>query len=354
MKTTPLSLGPLMVDLEGLTLTDAERALLLEPSVGGVILFARNFQNPEQLIELTEQIHQLRKPKLIIAVDQEGGRVQRFKEGFTLLPAPNRFQRWYNQHPKSALATAREIGWLMASELLACGVDMSFAPVLDLNYGTSDVVTSRAYHRKPDAVSQLARETVIGMREAGMQAVGKHFPGHGYIKADSHIANPVDDRPYRDLKMADLIPFERLIRAGIAGIMPSHVIYSQIDQQPAGYSVTWLQKILRQQLRFEGVIFSDDLSMKAADAEPDCLQRAFRALSAGCDMVMACNHTDRLPRLAQALNDYEFEPASQMRLSRLHGRPVLDWQTLSDNSRWQKAQQAAHQLIQDRQNHLQL
>lgn len=318
-----MTLGPVMLDVAGEALTDAERERLRHPLVGGVILFSRNYRSPEQIAALAGEIHALRQPRLLVAVDHEGGRVQRFRDGFTLLPPVRNLGRLYDENPKRARRLAHTAGWLMASELRAVDVDFSFAPVLDLDRGVSAVIGDRAFHGNPDAVAALAGSYVAGMAEAGMAATGKHFPGHGGSVADSHVALPVDDRSYGDLYVEDLVPFERLMENGLAGVMPAHVLYPRVDSQPAGYSRVWLQEILRQRMGFQGVIFSDDLSMGGARGAGGMTERAELALSAGCDMVLVCNDTagaDDVLRRLRARDD----AASQLRRVRMHGRPAAN------------------------------
>ncbi len=328
-----MSLGPLMIDLEGYTLSDEERELLKHPLVGGVILFKRNYQSSTQLIALTTAIHALRQPPLLIAVDQEGGRVQRFQEEFVRLPACAELGKIYDCNHRQALDKAEQIGWLMATELRAVGVDLSFAPVLDLERGISCVIGDRAFHANPETVAELGHAMMIGMRQAGMMAVGKHFPGHGSIAADSHYAVPLDERRLVDLQFEDLIPFERMIHYGIAAIMPAHVIYPQVDNHPAGFSAHWLQDILRKMYGFQGAIFSDDISMAAAAVAGDPLVRTQQALQAGCDMVLICNKRDAVIQVIDNLGKYN-SPTSQSRLIRLHGQAALDWKTLHKNEKW--------------------
>ena len=256
-------LGPIMCDLNSIELDDDEIELLLHPLIGGVILFSRNYESPEQLLELTLKIHQLRQPRLLIAVDHEGGRVQRFQSGFSLLPACALIGEC--EPLARAMRLANHAGWLMATELLSIEVDFSFAPVLDVGGTISDVIGDRAFHTEPDKISKLANAFMVGMKEAGMSAVGKHFPGHGSIKEDSHISIPIDNRQLHDINSHDIVPFKALIDAGISGLMPAHIIYSAIDDKPAGFSSTWLDEILRKQLKFKGTIFSDDLSMRGAE-----------------------------------------------------------------------------------------
>lgn len=283
-KSSNLPYGPLMIDVGGLALTAEDRRRLSHPLVGGVILFGRNYQSPEQLAALTAEIHALRTPRLPIAIDHEGGRVQRCREGFTRLPAMRRLGEWWDRAPDDASDAAYDIGYVLAAELRACGVDLSFTPVLDLDWGRSGVIGDRAFHRKPEAVTQLAGALIEGLRAAGMAAVGKHFPGHGHVEADSHVAIPVDERRFEELA-EDLQPF-RLLQ--LDGVMPAHVIFPQIDSLPAGFSPVWIGK-LRQELGFDGVIFSDDLSMEGASVAGDILARATAAWLAGCDVLLVCN-----------------------------------------------------------------
>ena len=314
-----MSLGPVMLDVEGLALSAVERKRLRHPLVGGVILFARNYQSPEQIETLAREIHGLREPQLLVAVDHEGGRVQRFRDGFTALPPSRELGRIYDENPKRARRLAETSGWLMATELRAVGVDFSFAPCLDLDRGVSRVIGDRAFHSHPETVADLAHAYMLGMHRAGMAATGKHFPGHGAVAADSHLALPVDERKLVDIQAEDLVPFERMIHYGLEGIMPAHVVFSRVDALPAGFSSTWLRKILRAQLGFQGIIFSDDLSMEGAKVAGDVVARAKMALSAGCDMVLVCNDAQAADQVLEGLGAHD-DPVSHLRLVRMHGR----------------------------------
>jgi beta-N-acetylhexosaminidase len=322
-----------MFDLEGTSLTAQERGLLEHPAAGGIILFSRNFTDIEQLSGLCREIHACRNPPLLIGVDQEGGRVQRFKAGFTRLPPAAWYGKAYEERPARGLRLAQQGGWLMAAELLSCGVDFSFAPVLDLGLGLSRVIGDRAFASHPETVAKLAHAWMQGTHEAGMAAVGKHFPGHGGVTADSHLALPLDARRFEELEMEDLRPFERMIRYGLEAIMPAHVIYQRVDRKPAGFSPVWLQEVLRRRLGFQGVIFSDDLSMAAAQEAGGYPERAKTALAAGCDMVLVCNNRSGALAVLQALEDYT-DPAAHVRLMRMHGRGQITRQRLHLDPRW--------------------
>lgn len=328
-----MSLGPVMCDLRGFELEADEREMLCHPHVGGVILFTRNFESVEQINELTKSIHELRQPRLLIAVDHEGGRVQRFRQGFSRLPACALLSECGTI--KQAESLALQAGWLMAAELLAVGVDLSFAPVLDVGGTISQVIGDRAFDKDPENVARLARAYMKGMKEAGMAAVGKHFPGHGSVVEDSHVAIPYDERTFADIKMHDLIPFERMIHAGLPGLMPAHVIYSKVDENPAGFSEFWLKKVLRKELEFQGTIFSDDLSMAGAEIIGSYPERAEVALNAGCDMVLACNNQQGAIQILDQANI----PSSielQSRLIRMHGHFNNSLDELKQTDLWKK------------------
>jgi len=338
-----MSLGPVMMDLKGFEIDPQEREMLKHPLVGGVILFTRNYQSPEQISRLVADIHGIRTPHLLVAVDHEGGRVQRFRQGFTQLPPVGELGRLYQQDPNTARQMAEICGWLMAVELLAVGVDFSFAPVLDLDRHISEVIGDRAFHRNPETVSLLAQAYQRGMQQAGMVATGKHFPGHGAVAADSHVAFPVDGRSLQDIMGEDVVPFERLINNGLAGIMPAHVIYPNVDQNPAGFSPFWLKEILRKQLGFQGVIFSDDLSMEAASVAGDVVDRARAAVNAGCDMALVCNNPAAAEKVLDNFGTYN-EPVSSVRLVRMHGRNHIKWDKLHKDPQWRKAVTAVEQF----------
>ena len=285
--------GPVMADIRGHSLTDEEKQRLRHPAVGGVILFRRNFRDTEQLKALTADIKALRHPELIVAVDHEGGRVQRFIDGFTRLPAMRTLGRiWDEQSPAEAERCAQTVGRVLATELAACGIDLSFTPVLDLDWGQCAVIGNRSFHPHPDTVSALALALQRGLNQGGMKACGKHFPGHGHVEGDSHHTLPHDNRPLSEIEAADLVPFAKLAAAGMAAVMPAHVVYPAADPLPAGYSPYWLQTVLRQQLGFNGVIFSDDLTMEGAAAAGGIRERAAQAFAAGCDIVLVCNRPD--------------------------------------------------------------
>lgn len=314
-----MGLGPVMLDVLGPQLTAEDEARLRHPLVGGVILFARNYQSPGQLTELTAAIHALRTPPLLIAVDHEGGRVQRFREGFTRLPAMRKLGAIWDAHPQRARHLAQQTGYVLAAELRACGVDFSFTPVLDVDYGQSSVIGDRAFHSDPQAIAELAHSLLLGLKQGGMHSVGKHFPGHGFVRADSHLDIPVDEREFVDIELCDLIPFRRMVEYGLTAVMPAHVIYPKVDSRPAGFSPVWLKQILRGQLGFEGVIFSDDLSMEGATVAGGIVQRAKAALDAGCDMALVCNKPELADELLQGLH-WEMPATSKARLAQMRGR----------------------------------
>lgn len=326
-----------MVDVLGTELSADEKKRLKHPLVGGVILFSRNYLSISQLQRLTAEIHALRSPPLLIAVDHEGGRVQRFREGFTRIPPMREFGDIWDEHPQRARSLVHQAGWVIASELRASGVDFSFTPVLDLDYGASSVIGNRAFHGKPQAVADLAHSLMLGLKQGGMAAVGKHFPGHGFVAADSHLDMPVDERPYADIAMSDLIPFRQMVNFGLSAVMPAHVIYPRVDGKPAGFSRVWLKDVLRKELHFDGMIFSDDLCMAGAASAGDIAQRAEAALDAGCDMVLVCNNPAAADELLAGLRR-KTSAAGFARLVRMHGKPhPVSWDKLHEDPLYVKA-----------------
>lgn len=340
--------GPVMLDVAGHRLTAAERDRLAHPLTGAVILFARNYDNPQQLADLTADIHEARKEPLLIAVDHEGGRVQRFRDkGFTHLPSMQELGRYWERRPLEAMRAATEMGYVLAAELRACGVDFSFAPVLDLDYGVSSVVGSRSFHRDPRVVAMLARALIQGLNLAGMGSCGKHFPGHGFVDADSHVAIPVDERELEQILSEDAMPYGWLGSPVLSAVMPAHVIYPKVDASPAGFSQIWVQQILRQRLHYDGMVFSDDLTMEGASVAGDITARAKAALHAGCDMVLVCNRPDLADELLASLV-VEQSPESVARIRALKPtRPFMDWRTLQSDSRYQYARDFRSQILSE-------
>jgi beta-N-acetylhexosaminidase len=334
MKTNP---GPVMLDVVGKTLSADDKRRLAHPMTGGVILFARHYESRAQLIALTDAIRAVRED-LLIAVDHEGGRVQRFRtDGFTVLPAMGKLGALWDSDVLHATKVTTAVGYILAAELRACGIDMSFTPVLDLNYGQSQVIGDRAFHRDPRVVTMLAKSLNHGLALAGMANCGKHFPGHGFATADSHVAMPVDYRPLEDILRDDVAPYDWLGLA-LASVIPAHVIYSQVDSKPAGFSPVWPQEVLRGKLRFPGAIFSDDLSMEAARQGGTLTEAASAALHAGCDMVLVCNQPEEAEKVLDALR---FTPSkeSQARLKRMRPRgKALKWSKLVAEPQYLQAQ----------------
>jgi beta-N-acetylhexosaminidase len=325
-----------MLDVEGLSLSPADRTLLREPAVGGVILFSRNYGSPSQLEDLVAEIRALRNPALLIAVDHEGGRVQRFREGFTVIPAMRLLGRHYDTDPSDAIEHAKTIGWLIGSELRATGIDLSFAPCVDLDWGVSEVIGDRSFHKNPGVVAELASALSRGLSDAGMVAVAKHFPGHGAVVADSHTHLPVDRRQFGDV-LDDMQPYEILIRQrSIGAVMMAHIVYAETDSLPAGFSSYWIGNQLRSQLGFDGAVFCDDLSMEAAASYGSVPKRAALALAAGCDMVLVCNNRTAASATVASLREYS-NPTSLVRLARLHGTGHLLRESLIASDKWQQA-----------------
>lgn len=344
-----MSLGPLMVDVAGRSLLPEDRDVLEHPLVGGVILFTRNYESPQQLAELVREIRAVRRPPLLVACDHEGGRVQRFRPGFTLLPALRRLGQAYDADRAEALAAARELGWLQAAELRVHGIDLAFTPVVDLDYGVSSVIGDRAFHRRASVICELAGALIGGLREAGMAATAKHYPGHGYVAPDSHVALPVDRREFADLHR-DLYPYQRLIPNGLESVMMAHIVFPDIDRLPASLSPRWVQQILRGEADFRGAVFTDDLSMAGAVAFGGPLERCRLALAAGCDMLPLCNHRASVLTVLDGLQVTP-SPVSALRLARLHGRAVGlpgSYDALQALPRWQAAHALAARLREAR------
>lgn len=331
-------MGPIILDLAGLELSSEEREIIKHPQVGGIIFFQRNFESIAQLETLISQIHLHSNHPLLLTVDQEGGRVQRFQNGFTPLPALGLIGARYDQTPDEAMQLAETHGWLLASELLAIGIDLSFAPVLDLNNKLNQVIGLRALHSDPNIVAKLGRAIIKGMQRAGMCSVGKHFPGHGSVSADTHTHFTVDDRDFQTIRIHDLVPFTQL-SPYLDGMMASHIVYNQVDPLPCGFSSYWLQSILRNQLKFTGVIFTDDLSMKAVQHMGTISERIRLALQAGCNGLLICNcrkdailaleNLERSPELSQ--------PYNSQYLQKLFPRRTLTLPALHQTDAWVSA-----------------
>jgi beta-N-acetylhexosaminidase len=341
------NLGPVMLDVVGTTLDADDIRRIQHPLTGGVILFARNYQDRQQLIALTTAIHAAR-PGVLIAVDHEGGRVQRFKtDGFTKLPPMRALGQLWERDVLEATKAATAVGFVLAAELRACGVDLSFTPVLDLDYGESSIIGDRAFHRDARVVTMLAKSLNHGLMLAGMANCGKHFPGHGFVKADSHIAIPVDERSLDEILNEDAAPYDRL-GLGLAAVMPAHVIYPKVDKQPAGFSKKWLS-ILRNDMGFQGVIFSDDLSMEGASVAGGVIDGAKAALSAGCDMVLICNSPDKADQLLSGLK-VKASAASTLSAQRIAAlvpqAAAPSWKALQNDGRYQAAKVIAQSLLE--------
>ena len=335
-----LPLGPLMIDVAGLALSDADRQRLCHPLVGGLILFSRNYESPQQLDQLTAEVHALRSPALPIAIDHEGGRVQRCRAGFTRLPAMRRLGELWDRDPPTALLAARQVTYVLAAELRAHGVDLSFTPVLDLDWGRSSVIGDRSLHRDPAVVTELAGALIAGLHDAGMAACGKHFPGHGWVEADSHVALPVDERRLDQLA-PDLEPYRRL---RLDAVMPAHVIYRQVDPLPAGFSNFWI-RLLRDEIGFAGVIFSDDLSMAGASVAGGIVERCTAAWNAGCDLLLVCNSPQAVGELLAHWRPAD-DPQRAQRVERLAPTtPALDRSSLEHDATYLAGVTTANRLL---------
>ncbi|MEX1033321.1 MAG: beta-N-acetylhexosaminidase [Cellvibrionaceae bacterium] len=331
-----------MLDLEGGQLSPDEETLLTNPLIGGIIFFARNYDSREQLQQLVEHIRAIR-PDVLLAVDQEGGRVQRFRTGFTRLPPVQVFLSGYRADPAATLALVTDVGWLMAAEILTMDIDFSFAPVLDVDEGYCQVIGDRAFSPRAEEVTALAGAFIAGMHEAGMAVTGKHFPGHGGVTGDSHLVLPVDERPWEEILARDWEPF-RALGNTLDAVMPAHIVFSELDRQPVGFSRFWLQDKLRGELAFRGVIFSDDLSMEGAAVGGDYGDRAELALAAGCDMVLVCNNRDGALEVIDRLKARTIQHSS--RLPAMRKRRAWDWPSLESHTRWQRTRTRVAELLQ--------
>lgn len=342
-----LARGPVMADVAAFELTDIERARLLRPEIGGVILFRRNFSSVAQIKALVADIKALRTPELVIAVDHEGGRVQRFIDGFTRLPAMAVLgQMWQNQGQEMALNQAREVGWVLASELRACGIDLSFTPVLDLDWGACSVIGNRSFSQDAQEVTALALALQEGLKQGGMSSCGKHFPGHGFVEGDSHHVLPQDEREFEVLWQNDIVPFVQMSAAGMGAVMPAHVVYPKIDALPAGFSPFWLQQILRDKVGFDGIIFSDDLTMEGACGVGGIVERTQISLDAGCDIALICNRPDLVDEL---LHQWQWDAAAQPKLAQrweyvVGQKTVAEFDALLQTPEFKAAQQRVASL----------
>lgn len=339
MKKLPL--GPLMIDIQGTELTDLDRERLTHPLVGGIILFSRNFVDVEQLERLTAAIHALRSPALLIAADHEGGRVQRFREGFTRLPAMASLGKAWDKDPDHAITLAGHVGYVLAAELRARGVDFSFTPVLDLDYGRSSVVGTRSFHRKLEVVITLAASLIEGLKRGGMASCGKHFPGHGWAEVDSHVATAVDERTLEALQ-EDIEPYRAL---PLAAVMPAHVVYPEVDGKSSGFSKKW-NDYLRNNVKFSGVVFSDDLSMEGAGTAGNVLDRVQAAYDAGCDMLLLCNAPDKVGTVLESWHP-EYRPECSTRIrGLLPAGPTLNWAQLQEEYMYQTGVAAIESMLE--------
>lgn len=330
-------IGCFILDLAGPELTAEEEELLAHPIVGGLILFTRNYHSPTQLRQLCSRARATRQTPLLIMADQEGGRVQRFISELTRLPSMGLLGKQQDR------ALVKDCGWLMAAELLAMGVDLSLAPVLDLNKGKNSVIGERAFHREAEVVIQLGKAFIEGMHEAGMAAIAKHFPGHGAVTADSHVAIPVDTRPLKEIEEDDLKPFQAMINTHIPAIMAAHIVFPQVDSLPVGYSRIWLQDILRERLQFTGTIISDDLNMEGANISANYTDRVIAAREAGCDFVMLCNNRQGVIEVLDHL-PYATHQISKEKWRLLQGN--FSKQPYQENKRWQTTKESLLRIMQ--------
>ena len=331
-------MGPVMLDVQSTSLSQEDKEIIQHPLVGGLILFTRNYQSPEQIADLNQQIRVAAKKPMLIAVDHEGGRVQRFRDGFSLIPAMGKLWKMSDANLDLAKELAKQSAILMALEVQAVGIDISFAPVLDIN-NISDVIGDRSFHQQPQYVTELAEAFINGLHQVGMKATGKHFPGHGSVKADSHVDLPIDTRSKAEIFQQDLVPFQQLIaKQKVDALMPAHVIFPDVDSQAVGFSRYWLQDILREKLGFNGVIFSDDLSMQGAASAGGYVERAEAAQDAGCDMLLLCNNREGCVDVLDNANISNLSISSE-RLKTLLKKDNNHWSSLKSNTSWQHASQ---------------
>jgi beta-N-acetylhexosaminidase len=335
--------GPVILDVIGTELSQEEREILKHPLVGGVVLFSRNYVSPEQITSLCQSIRGARRTPLLIAVDHEGGRVQRFRDGFTVLPSMRELGKLFQKEPDVAFKLAEACGWTMAAELLSVGIDLSFAPVVDLDKELCPAIGDRAFHHDPNVVVQLAKWLISGMKKAGMAATLKHFPGHGSVNVDSHVAMPIDRRSYQMIEAEDMQPFAQLISTGVQAVMPAHIIFPEVDHKPVGYSRVWLQDILRKKLNFSGVIFSDDLNMEGAGFAGDYASRAQNALEAGCNLVLICNNRAGAIQILDHLPHEHMMSEEQFHL--LKGLFIHHHQHLRQTTTWRECGEILKQRV---------
>ncbi len=331
-------MGPVMLDVQSTSLSQEDKEIIQHPLVGGLIFFTRNYQSPEQIADLSQQIRVAAKKPMLIAVDHEGGRVQRFRDGFSLIPAMGKLWQMSDANLDLAKELAKQSAILMALEVQAVGIDISFAPVLDIN-NISDVIGDRSFHQQPQYVTELAEAFIDGLHQVGMKATGKHFPGHGSVKADSHVDLPIDTRSKAEIFQQDLVPFQQLIaKQKVDALMPAHIIFPDVDSQAVGFSRYWLQDILRETLGFNGVIFSDDLSMQGAASAGGYVERAEAAQDAGCDMLLLCNNREGCVDVLDNANISNLSISSE-RLKTLLKKDNNHWSSLKSNTSWQHASQ---------------
>ena len=341
------NLGSLVADIAGTELSPEDREIIAHPLIGGMILFTRNYESRSQLTSLIKAMRNAKNGPLLIMVDQEGGRVQRFKNDFTLIPPMAALGVLFDQEPSLALEKARDIGWLLAMELLAAGMDFSLAPVLDLNKQVSKVIGDRAFHTSSNVVIQLACTFIAGMKEAGMAAVGKHFPGHGSIAPDSHVAMPVDERAFKQIENDDLLPFKALIKNSIPALMAAHIEFPNIDNKPVGFSSVWLNDILRQQLGFKGMVLSDDLNMEGANITSSYADRVALAKDAGCDLALLCNNRQGVIEVLDHLAPTSYL-IDESKWTTLQGRFSNNPHSFEQSPRWVKTNEFIFNLSRDR------